>query len=42
LLLEVKKVEALEKREEGLERVLKEFAMKEPRLTEALKAAGLL
>ena len=31
----VKKVEALEKREESLERVLKEFAMKEPRLTEA-------
>jgi len=33
----VRKVEALEKREESLERVLKEFAMKEPRLTEALK-----
>ena len=38
----VKKVEALEKREESLERALKEFAMKEPRLTEALKATGLL
>ena len=38
----VKRVEALEKREESLERVLKEFAMKEPRLTEALKATGLL
>ncbi|MFH0775684.1 MAG: hypothetical protein V2A53_09400 [bacterium] len=38
----VRKVEALEKREENLERVLKEFAMKEPRLTEALKATGLL
>jgi len=38
----VKKVEALEKKEESLERVLKEFAMKEPRLTEALKYAGIL
>ncbi len=38
----VKKVEALEKREENLERVLKEFAIKEPRLTEALKSAGIL
>lgn len=38
----VRKVEVLEKKEESLERVLKEFAMKEPRLTEALKAAGVL
>ncbi|MFH0774675.1 MAG: hypothetical protein V2A53_04165 [bacterium] len=38
----VRKVEALEKREENLERVLKEFAVKEPRLTEALKYAGIL
>ncbi|MBU1261624.1 hypothetical protein KJ640_01540 [bacterium] len=38
----VRKVEALEKREESLERAIKEFAMKEPRLTEALKATGLL
>ncbi|MBU1262451.1 hemolysin XhlA family protein [bacterium] len=38
----VKKVEALEKREENLERALREFAQKEPRLTEALKATGLL
>ena len=38
----VRKMEALEKREESLERVLKEFAMKEPRLTEALKYAGIL
>ena len=38
----VKRVEILEKREENLERVLKEFAIKEPRLTEALKTAVLL
>ena len=38
----VKRVEILEKREENLERVLKEFAIKEPRLTEALKTAGIL
>ena len=38
----VRKVEALEKKEESLERALKEFAMKEPRLTEALKVAGVL
>ncbi len=38
----VKKVEALEKKEEALERVLKDFAIKEPRLTEALQHAGIL
>ncbi|MBU0702005.1 hypothetical protein KKE26_12080 [bacterium] len=38
----IKRVEVLEKREENLERALKEFAMKESRLTEALKYAGVL
>ncbi|MEW6103138.1 MAG: hypothetical protein AB1630_04885 [bacterium] len=37
----VKRVEALEKKEESLEKALKEFALKKPRLAEAFRYAGI-
>ncbi|MFH0774688.1 MAG: hypothetical protein V2A53_04230 [bacterium] len=38
----VKKIDLLEEREDRLEKALKEFAKKEPRLTEAFQHAGVL
>lgn len=38
----VRKMEALEERERSLEKALKEFSQKEPKLVEAFKHAGIL
>ncbi|MDI6781176.1 MAG: hypothetical protein QME49_03595 [bacterium] len=38
----VRRQDVLEKKEDAIERALKDFAMKEPRFAEALRVAGLL